>query len=102
MQYHALTLGRNIGDTVDAIPVESAVQFVDSELNAQYGIDCFSVYEGCGYWCGSRENTIRFEIFGLSDSNARQLAATIATRFNQEAVMLLSINSRPKFIKGDE
>ena len=101
MQYHTFTLGRNIGDAVDAIPVESAIKFVDSELNSQYGIDCFSVYEGVGYWCGSRENTVRFEVFGLSDSNARQLAATLARQFNQEAVMLLSINSRPKFIKGD-
>jgi hypothetical protein len=101
MQYHAFTLGRNIGDAVDAISVESAIKFVDSELNAQYGIDSFSVYEGCGYWCGSRENTVRFEVFGLSDSNAKQLAATIAKQFSQEAVMLLSINSRPKFIRGD-
>ena len=101
MQYHTFTLGRNIGDAVDAIPVESAIKFVDSELNAQYGIDCFSVYEGAGYWCGSRENTLRFEVFGMSDGNAKQLAATIAKNFNQEAVMLLSINSRPKFITGD-
>jgi hypothetical protein len=101
MQYHAFTLGRNIGDVADTIPVETAVKFIDSELNSQYGIDCFSVYEGCGYWCGSRENTVRFEVFGLSDSNAKQLAATIAKQFSQDAVMLLSINSRPKFIRGD-
>lgn len=102
MQYHVLTIGRNIGNAVDAIPVESAIQFVNSELNGQYGIDSFSVYEGCGYWCGARENIVRFEIFGLSDGNAKQLAATLAKEFNQEAVMLLSVNSRPKFIKGDK
>jgi hypothetical protein len=101
MQYHALTLGRNVGDAVDAIPVETAIKFVDSELNSQYGVDSFSVYQGCGYWCGIRENTVRFEVYGLSDCNAKQLAATIAKQFNQEAVMLLSINSRPKFIKED-
>jgi len=100
MQYHYLTLGRNVGDTVDAITVESAIQFVDSELNTQYGIDSFSVYEGCGYWCGSRENTIRFEVFGLTDGQVKQLAASLAKEFNQDAVMLLSVNSRPKFIDG--
>ena len=100
MQYHILTLGRNVKDEIDKIPVESAVKFVDSEL-FRYGIDCFSIYEGKGYWQGKPENTIRFEVFGLSDGNAKQLAATLAREYTQEAVMLLSINSRPKFIQSD-
>ena len=100
MQYHIFTLGRNVKNKVDAISTNDAIEFFDILLRNNYDIDCFSFYEGKGYWNGTPENTLRFEVFGLPDGSARQLAATLASEFNQEAVMLLSVNSRPKFITG--
>jgi membrane protease subunit (stomatin/prohibitin family) len=100
MQTHQVTLGRNVGDTVDAIDVTRAVDYFALCLKT---LDCnsFSVYEGKGYWQGIPENTIRFEVFGITDSQAKHLAGWLAKQFHQEAVMLLSVNSRPKFIRGD-
>ncbi len=100
MQTHHLTLGRNIGTTVDAIDVNRAVDYFALCLKT-LGCDSFSVYEGKGYWNGTPESTIRFEVFGITDAQAKHLAKWLANQFNQEAVMLLSINSRPKFIRGD-
>ncbi|UQS95057.1 nitrogen regulatory protein P-II [Pseudanabaena phage Pam2] len=101
MQYHYLTLGRNVGgDTVDAISVSEAVDYVALCLK-NLGCNSFSVFEGKGYWNGTPENIIRFEVFGISDSQAKNLAKWLAKQFNQENVMLLSVNSRPKFIRGD-
>jgi hypothetical protein len=100
MQTHFLTLGRNIGKEIDAVNVDVAVDYFALCLKT---LDCnsFSVYEGKGYWNGMPENTIRFEVFGITDSQVKELARWLATTFKQEAVMLLSINSRPKFIAGD-
>lgn len=99
MQYQTLTLGRNVGNVVDAIAVDEAVEYVTLYLKK---LNCFSfsVFEGKGYWQGVSENIIRFEVFGLSDNQAKQLANSLAKEFSQDAVMLLSINARPKFIKG--
>jgi membrane protease subunit (stomatin/prohibitin family) len=100
MQFHQLTVGRNIGATVDAVDVNEAVEYVALYLKT---LNCFSfsVFEGKGYWQSIPENIIRFEIFGITDSEAKNLARSLANQFNQEAVMLLSINSRLKFIRGD-
>lgn len=100
MQYHALTIGRNIGGTVDAIDVTRAVDYFALCLKT-LNCNSFSVYQGQGYWRGMPENTLRFEVFGITDSQARELARWLAKKFQQEAVMLLSVNSRPKFITGD-
>jgi hypothetical protein len=100
MQTHLLTLGRNIGKQVNAVDVERAIDYFVLCLKT---LDCnsFSVYEGRGYWDGIPENTIRFEVFGITDSQALLLARWLATTFHQEAVMLLSVNSRPKFITSE-
>lgn len=100
MQTHQLTVGRNIGSQVDAVDVDKATNYVALCLK-NLGCNSFSVFEGKGYWNGTPENIIRFEVFGISDSQAKNLAKWLAKQFNQEAVMLLSINSRPKFIRGD-
>ena len=101
MQYHILTLGRDSRGVVDAISIDEAVETFSNILRTRYQLDAFSIFEGKGYWRGLPENIIRFEVFGLADSAAKNLAATLAKTFNQEAVMLLSVNSRPKFIRGD-
>ena len=100
MQFHQLTLGRTVGNAVDAVNVERAVDYFALCLKT-LNCNSFSVYEGKGYWNGIPENTIRFEVFGISDSQAKELAAKLARKYSQDAVMLLSVNSRPKFIKGD-
>jgi hypothetical protein len=100
MQTHQLTLGRNIWRNVDAVSVESAIKTISHFLE-KYECYSFSVFEGKGYWQGIPENILRFEVFGITDSQAKELAARLAREYTQEAVMLLSINSRPKFIRGD-
>lgn len=100
MQIHNLTLGRNIGRNVDAVDIQNAVETVANILE-EFGCLSFSVFEGKGYWQGVPENILRFEVFGITDTQAKQLAARLARRYSQEAVMLTSINSRPKFIAPD-
>ena len=100
MQSHQLTLGRNIQRTIDAVNVESAIRTFYHFLQ-RYDCHCFSVYEGKGYWCGIPENTIKFEVFGITDYQAKELSARLAKEYSQDAVMLLSVNARPKFVCPD-
>jgi hypothetical protein len=101
MQFHQLTIGRNVGDKVDAIAADTIVKKF-SELVELYGCLSFSAFQGVGYWNGQKESIVRLEVFGLQDSQVKSVAAWLAYELQQDAVMLLSVNSRPKFIGASE
>jgi len=67
---------------------EWAIQEVVSPLLAEFGFDGFSVSVNAGYWKGVSEQSLTITVFCNDYKWVRQAAEEIATRLNQETVLV--------------
>ena len=81
---HEMTIGLNHQNGIDKIDRELAIEAIGAKLQA-----C-TIFDAVGFWNGTRENSLRVEIYSDADDLARlrRAAAELCAELHQDCIIV--------------